>query len=83
MYVLDHNPIHQPPSDVYGGLLIIGVIILYCLFLFIRYKTNIRLYNFFAIGIVMFLALQFPFLPLTITFICLILFHLYDTFGTA
>lgn len=55
-------------------------VILYITMIYLRYKTGARIYNLFAVGILLYLAIQFiSALPMVITFTGLIIYQLYDT----
>lgn len=69
----------DPLSENFTFLLI--AVILYVVLIFLRYKTRQRVWSFFGVGILLYLAIQFTHsMPMLITFIGLIIYSLYDTF---
>lgn len=61
--------------------ILIPAVMLYAILMFLRFKTRARVYNLIAIGILLFLAIQYKdHIPMIITFTGLILYNVYDTF---
>lgn len=61
--------------------LLIPSIMLYAILIFLRYRSGARVYTVLAVGIIVFLATQYiNHIPMVITFVGLIIYHLWDTF---
>lgn len=55
--------------------------ILYLALIFLRYKTGVRIWNLFGVGVLIFLMTQFSHsIPMVITLIGITIYQLYDTF---
>lgn len=61
--------------------ILLPAVIFYAILMVLRFKTGARVYNLIAVGVLLFLAIQYvEHIPMVITFVGLIMYSLWDTF---